>query len=156
MQSAQLLQWLLILHLIAFTMLAGTVLAHFIIHNKLNHYLLTNHVRALTMLESAGSLGPVMGIGTGLLLLTGIGMVLVFHGTVAQMLWFKIKMVLVLVLLLNGTITPRRVTNGLKQALSTNGEAAVPASTWKGRMRLFHTIQLLLIVTILVLSVLRF
>ena len=150
------LQLLLVLHLTGFTMMAGTVLADFLIYRRLNKYLITDKPRVLTILEGVSGLPALIGVGAMLLLSTGIGMVILFKGTVTGMLWFRIKMILVLLILVNGALIPRRSTAKLKILLTKTGESNRPIVLIGNRMGIFHTIQLLLFFIIFVLSVFRF
>ena len=150
------LQLLLVLHLTGFTMMAGTVLADFLIYRKLNKYLITDKPRVLTILEGVSGLPALIGIGAMLLLTTGIGMVILFKGVVTGMLWFRIKMILVLLILVNGALIPRRSTAKLKILLTKTGESNRPIVLIGNRMGVFHATQLLLFFIIFVLSVFRF
>jgi len=138
MTSPTFLQLDLVLHITGFTIMAGTILADFAISRRLDKYILSDRPKAITILETTAGLGRLIGIGAALLILTGIGMVIIYKGTIAQMLWFKIKMVLVLLVILNGPRSNDRI------------------STLKARLTIFHSLELLLIFIIFVLSILRF
>ncbi|HEX9512445.1 MAG TPA: hypothetical protein VF939_18260 [Puia sp.] len=151
------LQLLLVLHITGFTMMAGTVIANISIYRKLDRYLTTDKPKALIILESTTGLPILMGIGALLLLTTGIGMVLLFKGAVTSMLWFRIKMVLVLLILVNGAIIPRQNTAKLKILLAEKaGENNGPIEVLANKMSFFQITQLLMFLSIFVLSVFRF
>ncbi|HTI94012.1 MAG TPA: hypothetical protein VL727_25635 [Puia sp.] len=147
----------LVLHITGFTMMAGTILADFAIGRRLDKYILSDRPKAITILETTAGLGRLIGIGAGLLILTGLGMVSIFKGGVTQMLWFKIKMVLVLLVILNGTLILQRGSKTLRTLLlSDDPRSNDRISTLKTRLTIFHSLELLLFLIIFVLSILRF
>jgi hypothetical protein len=157
MTSQTFLQLDLVLHITGFTMMAGTILADFAISRKLNKYALADKPRAVAILETTAGFARLIGIGAALLVLTGIGMVVIFKGVVAQMLWFKIKMVLVLLIILNGTLILRRGSNKLKKLLEPNDPVNNGRITaLKTQLTAFHSLELLLFLIIFVLSIFRF
>jgi hypothetical protein len=147
----------LVLHITGFTMMAGTILADFAISRRLDKYILSDRPKAITILETTSGFARLIGIGAGLLILTGLGMVSIFKGGVTQMLWFKIKMVLVLLVILNGTLILQRGSKSLKTLLLSNDPRSNDRiSTLKARLTIFHSIELLLFFIIFILSILRF
>ena len=157
MTSPTFLQLDLILHITGFTIMAGTILADFAISRRLDKYILSDRPNAITILETTAGLGRLMGIGAGLLILTGISMVIIYKGTIAQMLWFKIKMVLVLLVILNGTLVLQRGGKSLRTLLlSEDPRSNDRISTLKARLTIFHGLELLFFLLIFTLSVLRF
>ena len=147
----------LVLHITGFTMMAGSILADFAINQRLNRYLLRDKARAAGVLDTVAVFARLVTIGAVMLLVTGIAMVMVFKGVVAQMLWFKIKMVLVVLVALNGAVVLRRGGNRLKTLLQANDDRnnGVILSL-KQRMGIFHGIELLLFLLIFILSVFKF
>ena len=157
MTSSTFLQLDLILHITGFTIMAGTILADFAIGRRLDKYILSDKPKAIAILDTTAGLGRLIGIGAGLLILTGLGMVSIFKGGVTQMLWFKIKMVLVLLVILNGTLILQRGSKSLKTLLlSDDPRSNDRISALKTRLTIFHSLELLLIFIIFVLSILRF
>jgi hypothetical protein len=151
------LQFDLVLHITGFTMMAGAVLADFVINRRMNRYLITDKARAVNVLESLAGFPRLIGIGAALLVVTGVAMVIIFKGVVAQMLWFRIKMILVVLVALNGAVILRRNGNRLKvllQAGDDRNNAAI--LSLKQRMGVFHVIELLLFLLIFILSVFKF
>ncbi|MBS1664087.1 MAG: DUF2214 family protein [Bacteroidetes bacterium] len=157
MSTQSFLNFDLILHITGFTMMAGTILADFAINQKLNRYLITDKPRALSTLDITSAFPRLIGIGAALLITTGIAMVVIFKGTVAQMTWFKIKMVLVLLILLNGTLVLRRGSNQLRKLLQSNNPANdADILTLKSRINIALAFELLFFLTVFILSILRF
>ncbi len=157
MSSQTFLQLDLVLHITGFTIMAGTVLVDFVINRQLNKYILSDKPRALATLENTSGFPRLIGIGAALLITTGIAMVIIFKGTVAQMTWFKIKMVLVLLILLNGTLVLRRGGNKLKQLLLLNTpNNNTNITTLKNQLSIAHVFELLFFLTVFILSIFRF
>jgi hypothetical protein len=147
----------LVLHIAGFTMMAGIVVADAAISRRLNRYLLSDKPRAITLLESTAGFPRLIGLGAALLLLTGIGMVVLFKGVVAYMLWFRIKMVLVVLVALNGSLLLRRQADRLKDLLTKNTNSDnTRILALKRTMGFFLGIELLLFLTIFILSVFQF
>src|ERR1700744_141913 len=135
----------LVLHITGFTMMAGTILADFAVSRRLDKYILSDKAKAITILDTTAGFGRLIGIGAGLLILTGLAMVSIFKGGVTQMLWFKIKTVLVLLVILNGTLILQRGTKTLKTLLlSDDPRSNNRISTLKARLTIFHSLELLL------------
>jgi len=157
MTSQTILQLLLTLHITGFTMMAGPIIADFSVRRRLNRYLAGDKPRAMAMLDTTAGFPRLIGIGALLLVTTGIGMVVLLKGVVVQMLWFRIKMILVVLVGVNGSVVPRQNAAKLKLLLAENAPASDDRiGVLKDRMSLFHTIQFLLFLTIFVLSVFRF
>ena len=151
------LHWYLVLHITGFTMMAGTIVADFAINRRLGKYLIQDKMKAVSMLESAAAFPALIGIGALLLLTTGIGMVIVFKGTVARMLWFRIKMILVVLVALNGALVLRRQGDKLRGLLAQSGNGTNGQILALSRTRsVFSVIELLLFLAIFILSVFQF
>lgn len=151
------LHWYLVLHITGFTLMAGTIAADFAITRSLGKYLLNDRLKAMGMLDSAAIFPRLIGIGGLLLLLSGIGMVIVFKGVIARMLWFRIKMILVVLVALNGSLVMRKQGNRMKLLLGdskavTNGQLLSLNRT----RSIYYVIELLLFLLIFILSVFQF
>lgn len=151
------LHWYLVLHITGFTLMAGTIAADFAINRRLGKYLLSDKHKAISILEGSAGFPALIGIGGLLLLTTGIGMVVLFKGAVAQMLWFRIKMILVVLVALNGSLVLRKQAGKLKLLLADTGSAGNNQILALSRtMGIFHVIELLLFLAIFFLSVFQF
>ncbi|HEY4111078.1 hypothetical protein [Puia sp.] len=147
----------LVLHITGFTMMAGIILAELAVNQRVNRYLLTDKARAAGILDSAAGFPRLIGIGAALLIVTGIAMLSVFKESVAGMLWFKIKMVIVLLILINGVVVLRRNSNRL-QALLEKADPREDATLLlvKRRLGVALGIELLLFLIVFFLSIFRF
>jgi type IV secretory pathway TrbD component len=99
-------------HLIGFTIAAGTTLTSFVMKRRLWNLLCYHQQKALPVLASLAVFPILTGSGIGMLLLSGFAMVyLIFAGQ----LWFKIKLGLVLLALLNGLFITRPLNRKINQ-----------------------------------------
>ena len=174
---------LLVLHVIGLVMMAGGVLADFSLRTRFNKYLLTDRVRALTLLEGSAALLPLIGGGALLLILSGTAMVVQLKSAVTQMVWFRVKMPLVILLVINGAVPARRLGLQLFRILSAGTEAGGSSSriavtgadgsagtggntsregntsrivAVRSRLRLVYVVQLILFLSIFILSIFKF
>ena len=94
-----------------------------------------------------------------LLLISGVGMVVLSHGLFAQQLWFRIKMGLLVLILLNGAVYGQRLTSKLRQAVEmqlAGGNVLDNLERLKSSILVMHIGQLLLFAGIFVLSIYKF
>ncbi|HXB07164.1 MAG TPA: hypothetical protein VNW04_08615 [Puia sp.] len=147
----------LVLHITGFTMMAGTILADFAINRRMNRFLLSDKQRAVSILDVSAGFPRLIGIGAALLIVTGFAMVSIFKAAVTDMRWFRIKMVVVVLILVNGAVILRRVSSRMKRLLEANDERNNGLIlALKQRLGVFHGIELLLFLIIFILSVFRF
>lgn len=147
----------LVLHLVGFTMMAGAVLADFSINARLNKYLFTDKGRALVLLEGSLGLPRLIGIGAALLVLTGTAMTILLKDAVLQMTWFRIKMPLVLLIILNGVALARPNALKLRRLLTEDTSAGnTRIGRIRDRLRAIYILQLILFATVFVLSIFKF
>jgi hypothetical protein len=155
MNTQTLLQLLLVLHITGFATMAGTVAADITIYRRLSKYLVADQGRALTMLDSSASFPVLIGISAAIILLTGFGMVSIIPAFTG-MVWFRIKMVLVLCIIINGAIVGRRLGNKLKGLLNSSITNNVEIGMLKNRMSIMYLVQVLLFLAVFTLSVFKF
>lgn len=155
MNTQTLLQLFLVLHITGFATMAGTVAADTTIYGRLRKYLLTDKNKALTLYESSASFPILIGASAALIIATGIGMVSLVPAF-PEMLWFRIKMILVLCIIINGAIVARRLVNKLKGQLKSDAVDNVEVEALKGRLNLMYAVQILLFIAVFTLSVFKF
>ena len=151
-----LLQSCLVLHITGIVLLAGTIFGNYIISRKFWSYIKVDKGKAMVVHSVALTLGRITGIGGAVILLTGIGMVAILHGAVGAQLWFRVKMILVLLIILNLLLFARPQNRKLKKILSAGDHINNELGTIRPRMDLYYMIQLILLFSIFVLSVFRF
>ena len=154
------LPWLQIflgLHLVGLTMFAGTMLTSYVVDRTFWKQLPQDKSRATALLGSAAKFQRFIGIGAALLILTGLGMMILTQGVFGQMLWFRIKFAIVIILIINGLVFGRRLGmslgKSLQQDLATDSHVFTAI---RSKFGYFYTAQLLLILTVITLSALKF
>lgn len=148
---------LLMLHLLALILMAGTTLIDFI--NYQMFWKLFNHRRdqADGILSATAKFPKLIGIGAGFLIITGVGMIAMTHGVWAQQLWFRIKIIFVLLLILNAVFNGNRLSAKLRAVIGGNGpDLPQQVLTLKGKLQIFYLLQFGLLVMIIFLSAYKF
>jgi len=157
MNAVNYLQGFLVVHLIGFTLMAGTIVVDFSIHRRLNRILFSDRQKGLAMLDSTAGFPALIGLGALLLVTTGIGMVVIMKGVFVKMLWFRIKMILVVLIGVNGSLIPRQNTARLRVLLAGNApENDSRIGAIKNRLSIFHASQFILFLVIFILSIFKF
>ena len=146
----------LILHIAGIVMIAGTTFTNFVISKQFWNNIETDKHKAVIINSTTLSLGRLTGIGGVLTILSGIAMVAALHGVFTAQLWFQIKMALVLLIILNASFFARQQNKKLQQLLSVNHSTGNALNTIKANLNIYYTIQLILLLTIFVLSVFKF
>jgi hypothetical protein len=152
-----LLQLFLLLHLAGFALLAGTVLTNYLVSLQCWKYVETNKPKELAINSSILILERIIVIGGIITVLSGISMVLILHGAVLSQLWFRIKMLVLILIILNNAIVARRQSSKLNSLLTGqhNIHTSDPAAIRLNLSRYYVT-QFVLVFTIMILSVFKF
>lgn len=148
---------LLMLHLLALILMAGTTFIDFI--NYRMFWKLLNHQRkqADGILSASAKFPKLIGIGAGFLIITGIGMMALTHGVWAQQLWFRIKMIFVLLLILNSVFYGNRLSAQLRAIAGLDTpDLAHQLLSLKGKLQTFHLLQFGFLLMIIFLSAYKF
>ena len=143
----------LTLHIVGFTLFAGITFADFMAFRRFWKVWDEDPARALLTREITSAFPPVMRFSGIALVLAGVSMLLLVRGVFSEQLWFRIKMVLVFCLIVNGIFAGRLQRLQLKKLLE--GKPGTPALL-RARIRLFHVLQLALIGGIFLLTAFRF
>jgi hypothetical protein len=145
----------LILHIAGVAIIAGTTLTAFVISKQLWVFVETDRQKAQIFNSNGALFGKMTGIGGMLTILSGIAMVVTMHGAFVSQIWFQIKMILVLLIILNASFFARAQNKKLGKLLAA-GNTTYQFSTIKSKMNLYYAIQCIFLMTIFVLSVFRF
>ena len=101
----------------------------------------------------------LLATGIILLLVTGISMMAVTRGVFGEQLWFRIKMVIVVLIIINGLAVGRRQAMKLRRLITTDtgdSDTQQKVKSLRQGIALFHISQLLLFIVIIILSTFRF
>lgn len=153
MDNQTILHISLVLHLMALAMAGGVTLAGTVANRTFWKLYDQNKEHGMAAFRSTLKFRIVGMMGLGLLILTGIIMLWMYEWTLAQLLWFKIKMVIVLLLFVNGFTLGRVSSQKLERVLK--GEAIADNSV-RSQLHTFQVIQLSLFAMIIILAVFRF
>ncbi len=149
----------LVLHIIGLTMLAGITLADFILFKQFWKHLENNKQQGLAINAAMARLPAFFGIGVLLLIFSGVGMMAITHGVFGEQIWFRIKIALVVIIIINGLTVGRRQGAKLRKILpDIASEKGIDSRLLKikARLRRFHISQLTLFIIIFILSVFKF
>jgi uncharacterized membrane protein len=147
----------LTIHLMALTVFAGITLVDYLAHLSLYNAIAQNK-RPEALLNLMARLPRLAGIGAALLILSGFGMFGLAHGIFGEQLWFRIKLGLVVLIILNSLLIGRKQNGKLQKIFATGGSLNMSAEILmiKSRLNLFYLLQLLLFVLIIFLSAFKF
>jgi uncharacterized membrane protein SirB2 len=141
----------LFVHITGISVAAGTTFVSFLVNRRFWQAYGTNRVKALTLVELSSRFPRITGLGIGLLLLSGIYIMYLTKGAFGEQLWFRIKMVLViLVIIINIVI------NILEKRVKGMVTAEVNAAGLQRKVTSYYLVQLFLFLTIFVLGVFKF
>ena len=156
MNTLILMQGLLIMHLSGLTLLAGTTVADYVTFRTFSSQFKTQGKPSDSLLNLMSRLAIVLAIGGSLLLVSGVGLMAVTHGVFMYQLWFKIKLALILVLVLNGFLVGNRqlekLKKGVKQSTAPTDQMVKDASF---RLNIFYLLQLAIFLFVIILAVFK-
>jgi uncharacterized membrane protein SirB2 len=143
-----LLSLLLTFHLIGLVTMAGTTIVDYLAIKTL--WKLPDQQTGL--LQLSGNFSLLIRVGAALLILTGFGMMIITHGVFGEMLWFRIKFAIVIILVINGIIGTKR-SNRFKTLLR---DKEPYVNNLHVQLNRFYLSQLALFGMIIILSVFKF
>ena len=148
----------LVLHIIGITMMAGTAFIDFITFRAFSKAYGTDTGKSLVLGGYLNQLQRFLGIGMLLILVSGITMMAKLHEVWGAQLWFRIKMILLLLTIFNG-LGFRRALGVRLGKITGNSTSGTGNDKWNNIKRSFtlvQAIQLLLFLVIYILSVFKF
>lgn len=146
-------------HIIGVTLLAGTTVVDFVLTRRFWAFYAKDNQSGIMVRKLTDKLPLLIVAGIILILLSGVGMMTILHTVVGAMLWFRIKMGLVLISILNGIVVGRRLNGRLNKLLATAGTGAANEQSLhqvKKNLQLFHLTQLTIFFIIFFLSAFKF
>lgn len=149
-------QTCLILHLTGLVLMAGPTAVDLIIFNNFCKKFELEKEKALALLEVMSKLSVLLIAGAILLIVSGAGLFIITHGVFAEQFWFKFKMGLIVVLILNGSFFGGRQASKLKNLIRESRPGLnnkIKAVNFK--LKLFYTFQIAIFFTIIILAILK-
>jgi hypothetical protein len=146
-------------HILGLTIMAGTTLVDYILFKQLWKQYAVSKPNGLILRSSMAKYRALFGIGIILLIISGITMMGITNGIFGEQLWFRIKFGLVLLIIINGLAIGGRQGKKLNKLLSeeaTGKNIDTPLAKVKGNINIFQLAQMLIFLTIFVLSVFKF
>jgi hypothetical protein len=148
---------LLTLHVIGLVLMSGTTIIDYLTYQTFWKLYMLEKVVPKNLIQLMSRFSRLIGIGAALLILTGFSMMFATHGVFGSMTWFRIKFVLVILLVLNGVLVGRRLGSRLhKQASEINFTYTESVSRLKSNMNRFYLLQLSIFLVIIFLSIFKF
>jgi uncharacterized membrane protein len=146
-------------HITGICLMAGVTVVDFILTKKFWSVYAKNPQQGILVKQMTNRLPLLIIAGIVLILLSGVGIMAATNGVFDTMLWFRIKMVLVLFVILNSVINGRRLGGQLNRLLAS-GIAQSPNEQPLSRLRkglnVFYISQLILFFIIFFLSTFKF
>jgi NADH:ubiquinone oxidoreductase subunit 6 (subunit J) len=111
--------------------------------------------RALGLLPIMSKYGLLVRTGAGIIILTGVTMLLLSKG-IWQQPWFKIKTALVICLFLNGIFAGKKQGLTFRHLMNENGSHVFPnIQAIKANLHIFYLLQLSLFLAIILISMVK-
>jgi hypothetical protein len=157
--STMLYQLALVAHVVGITIMAGTTFIDFITFRTFWKTFLTDQSRSRVLENYLHKLQRFLGIGMLVILTSGVLMMVKLHEVWGAQLWFRIKMGVLLLIIINGLGLRRFLGLRLRKLLVQVASGNFTSGDFEGVKRNFtiiQGIQLFLFVTIYVLSVFKF
>jgi hypothetical protein len=152
----------LVTHIVGITMLAGTTFIDFVTFRHFWKIFPDDKTKGFVIGDILYRLQRFMGIGMLLILASGILMMAYMHQVWGEQTWFRIKMGVLLLVIINGLAFRRTLGTKLKRLMTeiasgnTTGNVGARLSMLKGRITIVHILQILFFITIFTLSVFKF
>ena len=146
-------------HIIGITLMAGATVVEFMLTRKFWTIYAVDQQGGILVRKASDKLPLLVVAGIVLILLSGVGMMAATGGVFDTMLWFRIKMILVVLVIVNGVANGRRLGARLNRLLAPG--APQPADQQllnrvRNRLDLFFISQLSLFFIIFFLSAFKF
>jgi hypothetical protein len=157
MKTFIILRVLLALHITSLVIMAGTTAIDYITFRTFWEFADKDDPRARGLLPMMEKYGAVVRAGGAMLLITGIAMLAWVDGVWWHQRWFKIKMVLVALLLLNGVIVGNKHGVAFRKQVDANTTGFMQStSSLRITLNRFYIRQLTLFFIIVLISAIKF
>lgn len=146
---------LLTLHVVGLVLMAGSTLMDYVTFKTFWKLTDLGDNRSLGLLPLMARYGTFVRTGAALLILTGVSM-LILSTHLLQHSWFKIKLALVALLIMNGILVGNKQGSKLRKIIADNGADLIhQAAPVKSVLNSFYLIQLTLFFAIILFSVMK-
>lgn len=152
-------QTALVVHVAGITVMAGTTFIDAISFRQFWKSFPADVPKTLVLEEQLFKLQKYLGIGMLLILVSGITMMAFLHQVWGQQVWFRVKMILLLLVIFNGLAIRRRQGKKLKILIAVSAAQdglSAEVSKLKRRVALAHLLQLMFFMVMYTLSIFKF
>jgi hypothetical protein len=159
MNTSSILHIALVIHFIALAMAVGITIVNPVAFRQFWNLYDKNKKQGLAAFRATKNFLLVGMIGLGLLIITGIIMLWCYQWTLADLLWFKIKMSCVVLLFLNGLLRGRKPNIKLLKLLSeekSTNEVQPETMHLRKQLQIFHLTQLGIFIIAIIMAVFKF
>jgi hypothetical protein len=149
----------LAIHIAGITIMAGATVIDFVSFRQFWKIYTADKVKGFVMENVLHSLQRFIRIGLLVILISGVTMMAYLHQVWGEQLWFRIKMVVLVLILINGLGIRRRLGSAMKKILHAElpGEnQELGLATLREKINVVQILQLLFFAIIFVLSVFKF
>lgn len=149
----------LVAHIVGITIMAGTTFIDFVTFRFFLKFSKVDKVKSLVVASYLHKLQRFIGIGLLVILVSGITMMVKLHEVWGAQLWFRIKMVILLLIIINGLALRRKLGSNLEKILTEDFSMKSIGKKWNRLKRNFtivQIIQILLFIIIYALSIFKF
>ncbi|MGO4288800.1 hypothetical protein [Chitinophaga sp. RAB17] len=147
---------LLAFHIIGLVIMAGTTTIDYLTFKTFWKLVDQGDHKSLGLLPLMARYGAFVRAGAVIMLLTGITMLTLVNGTWWDQLWFRIKMILVMLLITNGMFVGSKLGHKLRTIINENANSFIPQTIGvRDSLQWFYLIQLILFFLIILVSVVR-
>ncbi len=151
------LKILLAVHIAGIVLMAGTTLVDFITVRTFWKLADGGGTKYRSLIPLMAQYGMMIRVGAITIFATGITMLSIENGAWLNQLWFKIKMVLVFLIIINGLFIGNTQGHKLRQAATTITDGFVNNTVGiRENLGWFYPIQLTLFFLVILLSTIRF
>lgn len=157
MNASDLYHGFVMLHIIGLVTIAGTTMIDYITFRLFWNLQAKGDDKCVGLLPIMSHFGTIIRTGVAVSLISGVVIVVQSHGAWSGQLWFKIKMFVVLMLLINGIFVGHRQGVKLRETAARYEPGfAQQVSGTRTRLEWFYRVQLTLFFAVILLSVFKF
>ena len=149
-----LLQVCLVIHLAGLTLMAGTIVSEYVVFSTFSKRFQRDGVISAGLVDLAARFPAVLGIGASALILSGTGLFIVTLGAFGHQLWFQVKILLIVTLVLNGFLIGGKYDRRLKEGIRVNKPIEIRSAVVG--IRRFCLVQMAVFLVIIILAVFKF
>ncbi|HEV8285041.1 MAG TPA: hypothetical protein VGQ09_12075 [Chitinophagaceae bacterium] len=149
----------LVAHIVGITIMAGTTFIDFIAFKHFWKIFSADKAKSLVFEDNLYKLQRFIGIGMLVIIISGVLMMVYMHQVWGQQTWFRVKMGILVLIIINGLVIRRRMGSKLKKLLAKQSlEMSFNArlSGFRRNITTVHIFQMLFFIIIFVLSVFKF